>query len=197
MVAIARIKCHGRVLKVNLGELFFTRLRVSKHKACLIVFKGLVIASNNNIYLYCSVTRYLDPSNELDVWLLQQVYLPRINSDLEMFRGQWNNHSLSTEKGKSPLQLFVLGMLKNSNNELTAVNDVLDSDGQLHENVDVVTPDNVQSALGHTRVDVPILTCPLPVQQQQEVKDYISTLQDNQDHGMSQYLSARRFISAT
>ena len=192
MVAIACIKCHRCVLKVDLGERFSLACMFQNTRPAL--FKGLVIASNNDIYLYCSVTRYLDPSNELDVWLLQQVYIPRSNSDLQMFRGQWNNHGLSTEKGKSPLQLFVLGMLKNSNNELTAVNDVFNSDGQRQENVDVVTPDNVQSALGHTRVDLPVLTCPLPVQQQQEVKDYISTLQDNQDHGMSQYLSARRFI---
>ena len=53
----------------------------------------------------------LDPSNEVDVFCLQVVFLPRINKCLAEFQGSWNNHPLSTEGNMSPLQLCVSGLI--------------------------------------------------------------------------------------
>ena len=52
----------------------------------------------------------LDPSNEVDVFCLQVVFLPRINKQLSEFQGGWNNHLLSTEGNMSPIQLCVSGL---------------------------------------------------------------------------------------
>ena len=54
----------------------------------------------------------LDPLNSQHLFALHYVYLPRINSTLESFRNGWNQHCLSSEKSKSPLQLFVEGISK-------------------------------------------------------------------------------------
>ena len=51
----------------------------------------------------------LDPCNEVDIFCLHYVFLPRINKSLSDFQGSWNNHPLSTEGNMSPLQLFVEG----------------------------------------------------------------------------------------
>ena len=49
----------------------------------------------------------LDPLNEVDLFCLHQVYLPRINKILDEFVESWNNHSLSTERSMTPNQLFI------------------------------------------------------------------------------------------
>ena len=46
--------------------------------------------------------------NEIDLFCLHVVFLPRINRDLDSFIECWNNHSLSTEGNLTPNQLFVL-----------------------------------------------------------------------------------------
>ena len=52
----------------------------------------------------------LDPSNEIDIFCLQVVFLPHINKCLAEFQGGWNNHPLSTEGNMSPIQLCVSGL---------------------------------------------------------------------------------------
>lgn len=52
----------------------------------------------------------LDSLNEVDIFCLHFVFLPRINKHLADFQGSWNAHPLSTEGNMSPLQLFVEGL---------------------------------------------------------------------------------------
>ena len=54
----------------------------------------------------------LDPLNEIDLFCLHHVYLPRINSALQSFIESWNNHSISTEHNLTPNQLFIRGALQ-------------------------------------------------------------------------------------
>ena len=44
--------------------------------------------------------------NEVDLYCLHYVFLPHINISLLEFQESWNNHALSSEGNKSPLQLF-------------------------------------------------------------------------------------------
>ena len=112
-----------------------------------------------------------------------------------MFRGQWNGHGLSTEHGKTPTQLFVLGMLRNHRSQLTAVHDVFDSHG-IPAGVAVTSvPPDIAQLLGRTRVDVPGIECPLSQEQQQAIRDSINPLEPSTDHGMSLYVNARRSLT--
>lgn len=52
----------------------------------------------------------LDACNEVDLFCLHFVFLPRINKSLTDFQGSWNHHSLSTEGNVSPLQLMIEGL---------------------------------------------------------------------------------------
>ena len=56
----------------------------------------------------------LDPNNEIDLYCLHYVYLPRVNSALQSFTKSWNDHPLSTEGNFTPNQLFVRGALHNN-----------------------------------------------------------------------------------
>ena len=54
---------------------------------------------------------YLDPLNEVDLFCLHHIFLPRINRSILEFRESWNQHKLSTEVNRTPYQLFLEGML--------------------------------------------------------------------------------------
>lgn len=46
-----------------------------------------------------------------DVWhifTLQYLFMPRIQDDLNEFKEIWNNHALSTESNRTPLQLLII-----------------------------------------------------------------------------------------
>ena len=52
----------------------------------------------------------LDPINEIDMFCLHYVFIPRLNKSLTDFQGSWNHHPLSTEGNLSPLQLYSEGL---------------------------------------------------------------------------------------
>ena len=43
----------------------------------------------------------LDPANEVHIYCLQYVFIPRINESLSEFRNAWNNHPLSLERASA------------------------------------------------------------------------------------------------
>jgi hypothetical protein len=51
----------------------------------------------------------LNIEDDAQLFILQYIFLPRINADLKLFIACWNNHSLSTEASATPLQLLYLG----------------------------------------------------------------------------------------
>ena len=48
----------------------------------------------------------LRPDNDVDLFALHFLFIPRINASLTTFRSAWNNHPLSTENSFSPIQLY-------------------------------------------------------------------------------------------
>lgn len=53
----------------------------------------------------------LDALNDIDLFCLHHVFLPRINENLTSFLHGWNNHRISTEHGRTPMQLYVGGLV--------------------------------------------------------------------------------------
>ena len=54
----------------------------------------------------------LNPLNEVDLFCLHYVFLPRINKTLQQFIECWNNHNLSSEHCLTPNQLFIRGAIQ-------------------------------------------------------------------------------------
>ena len=63
-------------------------------------------------YLFYSMEEggLLDPNSILDLSALHFVFLPIIQSQLELFRNAWCNHPLRTAGNRTPNQLWILGM---------------------------------------------------------------------------------------
>lgn len=69
-----------------------------------------------------------DPSDEIHLFALHYVFIPRINRNLETFRESCNKAPLSTEGNKSPEQLWLTGMFATNfgvNEEPMLINQVL------------------------------------------------------------------------
>ena len=67
------------------------------------------------LFRYMEDIHILDSSNDIHLFCLHMVYIPLINHHLTEFVQGWNNHKLSTERNKTPLQLWVRGMFDVSN----------------------------------------------------------------------------------
>ena len=76
----------------------------------------------------------LDPLNEVDLFSLHFIFLPRLNHRLLEFQASWNLHSLSTEGNMSPYQLFFEGI------NATDINDVGELTQSQTANVDTDLP---------------------------------------------------------
>ena len=70
-----------------------------------------------NLFHYMESCGILEPSNELHLFALHYVFLPRINRNLQMFQEAYNRAPLSTERGCSPTQLWIHGMPSVANSQ--------------------------------------------------------------------------------
>lgn len=74
----------------------------------------------------------LDPDLDIHLIYLHYVMIPRINMHLQLFRGTWDNHPMSSESNKSPQQLWISGLLLNQGSPTHTVNNHLDNCNDNH-----------------------------------------------------------------
>ena len=63
-----------------------------------------------NFFHFLEDIGVLDPNDVLDVYALHFVFLPIIQSQLDTFREGWAHHPLRTERNKTPMLLWILGL---------------------------------------------------------------------------------------
>ena len=59
------------------------------------------------LFYFLEIQSLLDPLNEVHLFALSYIYLPRINRALNVFREGWNHHRIRTAHNRSPHQLFI------------------------------------------------------------------------------------------
>eukprot|EP00063_Salmo_salar_P046540 XP_014021375.1 PREDICTED: uncharacterized protein LOC106582648 [Salmo salar] len=74
----------------------------------------------HDLFTFLETEQIIDINNEVHLWALHFVFLPRVNRDLAVFASQWNHHRLRTKQRQSPLQLFVSGSLAMQRANLTS-----------------------------------------------------------------------------
>lgn len=85
----------------------------------------------------------LDPLNEVHLYALHFVYLPRINRAIDTFRDAWNHHGIRTIEHMSPKQVFVSGVLHLYESGLAAV-DFFDNVGDSYGEGDSSSEDSIE-----------------------------------------------------
>ena len=63
-----------------------------------------------NVFWSLESDGILNPLNDVDLYCLHFIFLPRINQTLSEFMESWNNHGLSTEANMTPTQLYFEGL---------------------------------------------------------------------------------------
>lgn len=128
----------------------------------------------------------LDVLNEKHLYALHTVYLPQIAMSLSEFRDGWNNHSIRTEHGKTPNQLFIEGMLSMRHSGLALVDffdSVSDAYGVEEEGLNAV--DN--------QVTVPAITFVLTEEDREELLQAVQLVSD-ENFSMDRYVRAVSYI---
>ena len=131
----------------------------------------------------------LEALNEIHLYALHYVYLPRINESLKQFQEGWNNHGIRTAHHLSPKQLFVQGSLRLRTSGLVAM-DFFDRVGD-HYGVSVEDPialDEVES------VTVPQGRFSLPADEFSQLQSTVNPLRESDNYGMDIYASTIEFL---
>ena len=71
----------------------------------------------HDLFLYLESIDNLDPLNDIHMFCLHFVYLPRINVHLQQWVTAWIHHPLRTAGSHTPMQLWTEGMLMQQHDE--------------------------------------------------------------------------------
>ncbi|XP_030001829.1 uncharacterized protein LOC115427420 [Sphaeramia orbicularis] len=76
---------------------------------------GNVLDLFHTLFRNLELEGFLNPDNELELFALHWIYVPQLQQHLQAFKDAWNHHSLRTERGQSPMQLW-LSQTREGNN---------------------------------------------------------------------------------
>ena len=85
----------------------------------------------------------LNPLSDIHLYALHCIFLPRINTALDMFRKGWNSHKIAGTGGKSPLQLYAKGMLTTKHSGLPALDYFNEVDSDYGSSDEGFVPDTI------------------------------------------------------
>lgn len=140
------------------------------------------------LFWYLEDKGYLEISNELHLYCLHYVFLPRINLHLTLFQNGFNNHPLRSESNMTPTQLWMYGVnlyhLDQDVQEGEIISYGIDFDGPLpSEEYDGET-------FNEESVEVPEIPCPLSRESYDVFKSQINPLDHSDCYGVDLYLKA-------
>lgn len=151
----------------------------------------VVTAFYKNIFGFMEDHNILCQTDEIDLFCLHKIFLPRIQKSLNEFINVWNYHGLRTMHNQSPLALWHQGMLQNfgSNVAQTILDDNIDIlgidfDGPV---VDIQTNNNVQ---------VPEVMLDLPEQFLVHMLRF-DPLEEDDNFGINLYVQLRERVRAS
>lgn len=141
------------------------------------------------LFYYLEYHGLLDPVNEIHLFSLHYVYLPRLNRSLKQFASGWNCHSIRTEHAHSPLQLYTSGVLLLQRSGLTALDflDAVDESEYGIEEDGLIPEDSEDVVIPEARIN-------LSPEQMRELEELINPFDDSANHGIELYQAAVQFV---
>ena len=142
------------------------------------------------LFYYLEYHNLLNPIDNSHLFALHYVYLPRINRALHQFRNGWNSHTIRTEHGHSPIQLFTAGMLLLQRSGQTAMDFFSPVDSQYGEDDTEYEVDQDEDVV------IPLVNSPLSPENFDQLQSQIDPLQDSNNHGIGTYLQVIAFVES-
>ncbi|XP_067054671.1 uncharacterized protein [Acropora muricata] len=155
-----------------------------------------------NLFSCMEDSGILDPSNEIHIFALHYVFLPRLNSQLTQFANGHARAPISTEHNKSPEQLWISGLMNVWSSDHPVAQELTMSEGDLaYYGVDWEGP--APSALWSGQlgdeelsIEVPQLRTLLQPHDRTQLSRTVDPLHESDDSGVDLYLQALQFISS-
>ncbi|KAB0801248.1 hypothetical protein PPYR_05602 [Photinus pyralis] len=147
-----------------------------------------------DLFLFMSYNDYLDEHSDIDLFCLHYVFLPRIEKCLEEFVNQWNHHSLSSARAKSPFQLWSLAHLEGQHYEniVGMEDDAYFENPNLYGLDEMGPPPEIETS---NSVVVPEFELHLSDQQMHRINVSIpDVMSDDGQCGISHYLKIREIL---
>ena len=154
--------------------------------------KNNVVSYYCNLFYFLEQHHLLDPINELHLFALHYIFLPRINRTLDEMVRSWNNHPMSTERNRSPRQLWHSGISAATNSNYLAMQSVFASDQEMNEfgHGGGPTPDLDSD----NDVEVPEVSFALSGEQWQQLQQNVEPLENDNNHGINLFIAALDII---
>lgn len=149
------------------------------------------------VFWYLEEHGYLDLNNELHLFCLHYVFLPRINRHLDLFQEGYDNHPIRTESNMTPAQLWVYGLnqLGNNNHE-----QYVDNLGVNTYGIDFEGPLPSERYNGETwrdnGVEVPPIMCPLGETQLNYLSSAINPLEVSSSYGVDIFIRTVQMVES-
>lgn len=147
----------------------------------------VVISLYRDIFQHMEQHEILDRNNELDIWILHYIFLPRIRQSTDELILQWNYHGMRTTNQSSPIALWNYGMLTRNTNALnTDTAEDLNSYGIDYDFPGVDDDDN--------GISVPTNQFGLTEDEYIELSNRFDPLSNDGDSGIQHFCNVRSYI---
>jgi hypothetical protein len=158
------------------------------------VFDG-VLGFYYNLFYHLESIGMLDPCNDIHIFCLHTVFIPCINHHLSLWKQGWMKHSLRSEHGLSPEQLWTYGLQKISCSSSLIANEVFEilDENELDEyGIDWDGPSNF---ISEDDINIPETNSPLGSSDMDELNSFIQPLSHSNEYGIDLYQKTLQFIS--
>ena len=146
-----------------------------------------VLQHYHNLFYFLEANNDLDPDNEIHMFALQYVFMPRVNRALDCFIAQWNHHPIRTEGNESPLQLWTAGFYKFAESDYRAVRDVLDFETVNFNEYGVDDDGPTPQLQTNNHVVVPRSLVELSEEEEAFLHSHIDPLNEDENFGITLY----------
>lgn len=139
------------------------------------------------LFYFLEEQQLLDPLNEIHLFCLHYVYLPRIKNALKIFSEGWNCHQIRTANHRSPQQLFIQGSLQLHSSGLVALDffeEVEDSYGISGEEIPV------DMGINEDSVAIPSPNIPMPDFVVKTLCERVNPMDRSSSYGIELYETA-------
>eukprot|EP00112_Aurelia_sp_Birch-Aquarium-sp1_P005285 Seg1598.19 transcript_id=Seg1598.19/GoldUCD/mRNA.D3Y31 product="hypothetical protein" protein_id=Seg1598.19/GoldUCD/D3Y31 len=162
------------------------------------VFSGCIYIFYQLFYRL-ELSGLLDPTNEVDLFCLHYVYIPRINKQLNVWARAWDQHPLSTERNKTPVQLWIGGLALRGNLEQDLRREMFGYDEeQNYEQFGIdwlgPLPQELQDPIQD--VEVPLVDCTLHPTDCDSLIAIIEPLRQSESQGVDVFMETVTFVRA-
>ncbi|XP_028418230.1 uncharacterized protein LOC114543463 [Dendronephthya gigantea] len=158
------------------------------------VFDG-VLYIYYHLFFHLEDSLVIDVSNDMHLFALHFVYVPRINSHLHIWREGYIRHHIRTAGNRTPMQLYVLGLLRMQGNGLSEMDYLENLSVEEIESygIDYNGPLPLDSD-EEEHVTVPATTSPLSHERHEELVRLVNPLRQSNNFGIDILLEVLAFL---